>query len=121
MLRQSGGKKPTVLIIGGGIAGLTTALALQRADVSVKVFEQAETSREEGAGVALWSNATHVLAHLGLGDLLPQVPARPPPRLAVMPQEMGQLVGQREALLAGPVGAVEEDQPVAAAGRQASP
>src|ERR1700730_5221653 len=70
MLRQSDGKNPTVMIIGGGIAGLTSALALQRSGLAVKVFEQANTSREEGAGVALWSNATQVLSQLGLGDLL---------------------------------------------------
>ena len=64
---------PTVVIIGGGIAGLTTALALQRAGLSVKVFEQAATSREAGAGVALWSNATFVLSQLGLADLVEQV------------------------------------------------
>jgi 2-polyprenyl-6-methoxyphenol hydroxylase-like FAD-dependent oxidoreductase len=34
------------------------------------VFEQAEASREEGAGIALWSNAAHFLAHLGFADLL---------------------------------------------------
>jgi 2-polyprenyl-6-methoxyphenol hydroxylase-like FAD-dependent oxidoreductase len=56
--------------LGGGIAGLTTALALQHAGLQVKVFEQADTSREEGAGEALWSNATAVLSHLGLSDLL---------------------------------------------------
>jgi len=40
-------------------------LALQRAGLEIKVFEQADTSREEGAGIALWSNATYVLSQLG--------------------------------------------------------
>lgn len=34
------------------------------------MFEQAEASREEGAGMALWSNAAHVRAHIGCADLL---------------------------------------------------
>jgi len=52
---------------------LTTAYALQQAGLEVRVFEQAATSREEGAGVALWSNATSVLSQLGLRDLLHEV------------------------------------------------
>jgi len=70
MDRQQHAKIPQALIIGGGIAGLTTALALQQAGLTVRAFEQAEASREEGAGTALWSNAAHVLAHLGCADLL---------------------------------------------------
>ena len=70
MHRQQRAKIPQALIIGGGIAGLTTALALQRAGLTVSVFEQADASREEGAGIALWSNAAHVLVHLGCTDLL---------------------------------------------------
>jgi 2-polyprenyl-6-methoxyphenol hydroxylase-like FAD-dependent oxidoreductase len=70
MHRQQRAKIPRALIIGGGIAGLTTALALQQAGLTVRVFEQADASREEGAGIALWSNAAHVLTHLGCDDLL---------------------------------------------------
>jgi 2-polyprenyl-6-methoxyphenol hydroxylase-like FAD-dependent oxidoreductase len=75
MERQPDEKMPAILVIGGGIAGLTTALALQRAGLQVRVFEQADTNREEGAGVSLWSNATQVLSQLGLRDLLHEVGA----------------------------------------------
>ena len=58
-----------ILIIGGGIGGLTAALALQRAGFSVRVYEQAEELGEIGAGVTITPNACHALNHL-LGEPL---------------------------------------------------
>lgn len=59
-----------VLIVGAGIGGLATALALQRSRIRVSVFEQAPALGEVGAGLTLASNATRVLEHLGLGVVL---------------------------------------------------
>lgn len=39
-----------VIIIGGGIGGLSAALRLRRVGVQSDVFEQAEELREVGAG-----------------------------------------------------------------------
>lgn len=61
---------PRIHIIGCGIAGLTTALALQRAGLEVSLFEQARELGEAGAGLTLGPNATRVLIHLGLGEAL---------------------------------------------------
>ncbi|OYD71062.1 FAD-dependent monooxygenase [Rhodococcus sp. OK302] len=58
----------TVGIIGGGIGGLATALALAGAGWSVTVFEQAPALTEVGAGITLWPNALAALDHLGVGD-----------------------------------------------------
>lgn len=55
-------------IIGGGIGGLTAAIALRRAGVEVTVYERATELKEVGAGIALASNAMKVFAALGLGD-----------------------------------------------------
>ncbi len=55
-----------VVIIGGGIAGLSTAIALSRANFRVRVFERAAELREVGAGITLWSNAIAALDRLGL-------------------------------------------------------
>ncbi|MFN7926582.1 MAG: FAD-dependent monooxygenase [Blastocatellia bacterium] len=55
-----------IIIIGGGIGGLATALALHRQGIAAQVYERAEELREAGAGISLWSNATHVLQQLGL-------------------------------------------------------
>ena len=54
-------------IIGGGIGGLTAALALQRFGFRVTVYEQAHQLREIGAGVTITPNAMHALDFLGVG------------------------------------------------------
>jgi 2-polyprenyl-6-methoxyphenol hydroxylase-like FAD-dependent oxidoreductase len=53
-------------IIGGGIGGIATALALRQAGVDAVVYEKAAQLREVGAGMMLWPNATRVLRELGL-------------------------------------------------------
>jgi 2-polyprenyl-6-methoxyphenol hydroxylase-like FAD-dependent oxidoreductase len=57
-----------VIIIGGGIGGVATALALQRLGFEPRVYERTKKLREVGAGIALWANATHILKNLGLLD-----------------------------------------------------
>jgi 2-polyprenyl-6-methoxyphenol hydroxylase-like FAD-dependent oxidoreductase len=56
-----------VAIIGGGIGGLSAALALRRAGFEPQVFEQADELLEVGAAIAVWPNAMRVLARLGVG------------------------------------------------------
>lgn len=59
-----------VLIIGGGIGGLTTTLALRRAGFDVQLFEAVPQIKVVGAGLAIWSNAWHALRHIGLEDAI---------------------------------------------------
>jgi salicylate hydroxylase len=61
-------KKPHVLIAGGGIGGLTAALALLKRGYDVDVYEQAAELREVGAGVQLSANGIRVLHELGVYD-----------------------------------------------------
>lgn len=56
------------LIVGGGIGGLATALALSRRGYSVHVLEQASEFGEIGAGIQLAPNASSVLEYLGVLD-----------------------------------------------------
>ena len=57
-----------VVIVGGGIGGLTAAIALQVTGWDVVVCERAAELREVAAGISLWPNAVRVLRRLGVGD-----------------------------------------------------
>jgi 5-methylphenazine-1-carboxylate 1-monooxygenase len=59
-----------VLIIGGGIGGLTTALALHQAGIEAEVFEAAAEVRPLGVGINLQPHAVRELTELGLADRL---------------------------------------------------
>ncbi len=62
-----------ILIIGGGIGGLTTAIALQQKGLNVQVYENALVLQPLGAGIVLAANAMQVLRTLGLeGEILAQ-------------------------------------------------
>jgi 2-polyprenyl-6-methoxyphenol hydroxylase-like FAD-dependent oxidoreductase len=58
------------LIIGGGIGGLCTALALRKAGLEVAVYERGSEIREVGAGLSLWPNAVKALGKLGVGKAI---------------------------------------------------
>ena len=61
-----------VIIVGGGIGGLTTALMLHARGIDCEVFEQAEQMRELGVGINTLPHAIKELAGL---ELLPQLDA----------------------------------------------
>jgi 2-polyprenyl-6-methoxyphenol hydroxylase-like FAD-dependent oxidoreductase len=56
------------LIAGGGLGGLTAAVALHQQGWQVCVFEQAETLEPVGAGISLWPNALRALDTIGVGE-----------------------------------------------------
>ena len=57
-----------IAIIGGGIGGLTTALALRQFGFESTIFEQAPALLEVGAAILMWPNAMRVLHRLGVAD-----------------------------------------------------
>lgn len=57
---------PRILIAGGGIAGMATALALLRVGIDVDVYEQAPQYREVGAGIQISPNGNRALDFLGV-------------------------------------------------------
>jgi 2-polyprenyl-6-methoxyphenol hydroxylase-like FAD-dependent oxidoreductase len=63
---MSDGQKMPVLVIGGGIGGLGTALALSRKGIPSHVIEQADEFKEIGAGIQLGPNVFRMFEFLGL-------------------------------------------------------
>src|SRR5215469_9353097 len=58
----------TVLIVGGGIAGLRLARALHREALSVELIERSSEWRAEGGAIAVQPNGMRALRTLGLDD-----------------------------------------------------
>lgn len=66
-----------IAVVGGGVGGLTAALALLRADADVTVLEQSPQLTAVGASLQLGPNATRLLGDLGLLERLRTVASRP--------------------------------------------
>jgi salicylate hydroxylase len=66
-----------IAIVGGGIGGLTLALALRQRGMAAEVFEQASELTEIGAAVALSANATRELRRLGVLDAISAAATEP--------------------------------------------
>lgn len=60
-------------ILGGGIGGLSTAIALKQEGFDVTVYERFSRPTEIGAGIVCWPNASFVLEQLGVLDKISKV------------------------------------------------
>ncbi len=58
----------TFAVIGAGIGGLTTAIALQRIGIRTRIYESATGFRQVGAGIVLAPNAIKAFTSLGVAD-----------------------------------------------------
>jgi 2-polyprenyl-6-methoxyphenol hydroxylase-like FAD-dependent oxidoreductase len=56
------------VVVGAGLGGLASAVALARRGWGVTVLERRDPPRAVGAGIALWPNALRALDALGLGE-----------------------------------------------------
>lgn len=56
-----------ILVVGAGIAGLATAVALQRRGHDVTIVEE-RSDTTSGAGISIWPNALAAFDEIGLGD-----------------------------------------------------
>lgn len=81
-----------VLIAGGGIGGLATALSLHDLGIEAEVFEQANKVRELGVGINMLPHAVKELAALGLLPALDRAGIRT--RKLIYMNRLGQTVWQ---------------------------
>ena len=61
-----------ILIVGGGIAGLSVATALHRQGYAAELVERSPSWHATGAGILLHANGLRVLRAVGLGDAVEQ-------------------------------------------------
>lgn len=67
----------SIVVVGAGIAGLTSALALHRAGHRVRILEKRQDATEAGAGLQISPNASRILIELGLSQSLCQTAVAP--------------------------------------------
>ena len=88
-------RKMKYAILGGGIAGLTTAIALQKIGIYAQVFEAAADIKPLGAGLLLAANAVQAYERLGIAQKIVQR-GRSLPDFAIL-DEQGRTISQADA------------------------
>src|SRR5215510_2769825 len=71
-------KDNPILICGGGLGGLTTALALARRGIATRVLEGAPAFGAIGYGIQFGPNVFHVLDRIGVSDAVLEKADAPP-------------------------------------------
>jgi salicylate hydroxylase len=69
-------RRPSIIIVGGGIGGLFAAKALLTCGLDVQLYEQAPELGEVGAGVYITPNSVRQLQRVGLGEQVEKYGAR---------------------------------------------
>lgn len=70
-------REQEIVVVGGGIAGLTAAIALQQAGFGVTLLEAAPAFGEVGAGLTLSPNAMKAFDHIGLCEAVARAGVEP--------------------------------------------
>ena len=92
-----------IVVIGAGIGGLTTALALAQSGHAVEVVEKASSLSPLGAGLQVSANARRVLHNLGIGEAFSSI-CTEPSRIVVRRWEDDSIIGE------GPLTGVHDAQ-----------
>lgn len=82
-----------VVVVGAGIGGMTTAIALARAGHEVQVLERTQGISPLGAGLQISANARRVLVDLGLGEVFTAI-ATEPSRIVVRRWDDDSVIGE---------------------------
>jgi salicylate hydroxylase len=86
-----------ILLVGAGLGGLTTAIALAQAGHKVTIYEQTAVLGEVGAGIQIPSNSTRILFKLGLEPYLkPYVTS--PESISFRRWQNGKVIGKTRLL-----------------------
>ncbi|MGF7047749.1 2-polyprenyl-6-methoxyphenol hydroxylase-like FAD-dependent oxidoreductase [Paenibacillus sp. DS2015] len=86
----------TFLIVGGGIAGLTAAVALQQCGINVHVYERFLEFRDVGSGLTLAPNAMKALEYIGLSQIVKEQSKTSPSGFAIL-NEQGTVLSELSA------------------------
>ncbi|KAF9902679.1 hypothetical protein EC991_004637 [Linnemannia zychae] len=65
---DTSGRKPHILIVGAGLAGLTLAILLHKADIPFDIFEKSPEARAVGAALFLAPQVLPIFQQLGILD-----------------------------------------------------
>src|SRR4051794_8712191 len=76
-MRPPGGERRPVIVSGGGIGGLATALAFSRIGQPTVVLEQTSEFKEVGAGIQLGPNVFKMFDRLGIREAIESVAVFP--------------------------------------------
>ena len=66
-----------IAILGGGVAGVASAIAFKSKGFDVAVYERRDADANIGAGIVVWPNAAFVLEQFGILDDMAAVAGRP--------------------------------------------
>jgi 2-polyprenyl-6-methoxyphenol hydroxylase-like FAD-dependent oxidoreductase len=91
-----------VIVAGGGIGGLSTAIALRRAGHEVVTLERAARLESVGAGITLFANAMNALDRLGVADVV-RAAGAPASRSTILTSDGHKLTNLPADLLEGAV------------------
>ena len=66
-----------IAILGGGVAGVSSAIALKQNGFDVSIYERHGFASNSGAGIVIWPNAAYVLEQLGVLNEIEAMAGRP--------------------------------------------
>lgn len=82
-----------IIIIGAGVAGLSSAIALRQLSFEVEIYERHQVRQDIGAGIVCWPNASFVLDQFGVLDAVSEQSGQPVrmQRLSSQGEDLGTL------------------------------